>query len=1013
MNPTNEQAVLFLNRVLPQKPDNSLYYAVGHIHPNEKHWRDEVHRSLESVASRGLEMANDGYNAYFGLSAFGKTWHNIDGKIRFRVQTNAMLQKCLWLDIDVDKPHSPYKTISEAANALLVFIQSIDLPTPMIVASGTGLHVYWTFKEFIVTEQWIVMARMLKALTVHYNFIVDHARTTDASSVLRIPGTINYSKEGTARPVNIQVLGEDHHVIDIAGKLLKAIKDNNIKLNTTKKITLPLAPVSSPDMPQPPAELLQQFNNTFDGLPRHPYNIIKGCKQIQLSGTGTYTQWYNMMLVMKHCAFGERAIHDISRMDKERYNKNNVDEKYRQAIDGGYGPARCVTFNEKDPGICTKCSAWGKIKTPLLLGDIYQENKPITIPAAEIDIDNPVSVVTNNSQSMEVAPFTTKEFSVAPGKGIIWHKRQLVTGEEATEDEEAGSYTVKNILISNTEIYIHSICIDTTDGVMKRSYVIRKKSPDKVAEDIMFDIETALGPQQTIKWLAQHGMLPLKPKFNKAMSDFMSTYLAAVQNRLPEILIRDHFGWVNEHNKITGEQFKGFIIGNNMYTGKGVYSIKLNNRASYLATPYNPSGLLDTWKQIPEMYRVLNQPYAMLMMCGGFAAPFMQFGAGTANNLAFNIWDIRGGKGKSNILKAISSIWGNPEDLLLGRSDTLSSRYQYFAVQKNLPICIDEITQMGSEPAADMLYDIVNGRERKKSTATGMDLAKTGSWKTLTFMTSNRSLYEMMAQYRQQSTATAMRVVEMRCDFKDYSGTEYARYIQDTLNLFKTTYGIAGPAFMQYCFKNPELFKTIPKRAADWALNNTKHSDERFWLYGIGVSLMVGQIVSDMGLWEYDIPKLTEWAEKVLIPTIRSKVETIDSTGNQILINFLNEHLRNTLTVVSAHRPVNMQEATVSNSLGIDLYIKHMPLDKLYIRVEQDTRTIYAGADYFRKWHLQNNLSLDATLESLIKSGIYVAGDKKQVSLGKGVKLLDMGRATVYKFNGLKLADLVPEIMGA
>lgn len=1008
MTAMTTQAMLFLSRVLPKSDEGSLHYAVSHIHPNEKRWCDEVHKSFESIVSRSLEMSSNGYNTYFGMSAFGKSWHYpTPDRMRFRVQSNAVLEKCLWLDIDVDKPGIPYKTAAEAASALFNFIQDTHLPAPMIIQSGVGLHVYWTFREAIPTQQWNVLASMLKTLTTHFGFIADHSRTTDASSVLRLPGTLNYGKDNIARPVSLQIASMDYSVTEIANILVKAIKENSINLSLVKRETT---------VPPTKNIVVDTFNINFDGPPRHPTNIIKGCKQIQQAGTGTYTQWYNMMLVMKHCTFGDKAIHAISSMDKERYDANNVNMKYQQAIDGGYGPARCVTFNEKDPGICETCPHWNKISSPIVLGDVYHDTTPIVMPAATIDLSSEVNIVMETAETMEVIPFSTKEFSVSPGKGIFWHKRKRIN-EDATEDSEdntddEGDCKIDHILISNTELYIHSICVDNTEGEVKRSYVIRKKAPNKMAEDIQFKIDSDLGTQQIIKWLAEHGMLPIKPKYNKAMSDFMSTYLAAVQNKLPEIVIRDHFGWVKDYNKTTGEQVNGFIIGNTIHSNKGTKPVKLNSRADQLAKPYKASGTLERWKSVPEMYRILNQPFAMLMMCGGFAAPFMQFGTGTATNLAFNLWDIKGGKGKSNVLKAIGSIWGNPEELLLGRSDTLSSRYQYFSVNKNLPICIDEITQMDNTSVADLLYDIVNGRERKKSLASGTDLAKTGSWKTLTFMTSNRSLYEMMSQYRQQSTATSMRVVEMRCDFEDYSGTLYAKYINDVLGLLKNTYGTAGPAFIDYCFRNPELFKAIPERAAEWALKTTKQSDERFWLYGIGISLIVGRILKAVGLVQYDMDALTKWAETVLVPTIRGKVEVTDAIGNQVLVNFLNEHLRNSLTVASAQRPSNMTEPTIGNTVGIDLYIKSAPIEKLYIRIEQDTRTIYISSDYFRKWHINNGLSLDATLESLVKSGVYAPGNKRREYLGRGVKHLNMGQVIAFKFNGQKLLDLVPELLG-
>ena len=989
-----QQAIKFLHSVLAEGP----FYCTSNIGPGTSgRWRDTHHVALDSLVQQCFAACKQGYNTYYAMSAFNQSWYvNEKNKKVFRTQSNALRQKSLWLDIDCGKHDSPYNTAADAITALTDFLQKTHLPVPTVIGSGSGLHLYWSFFESIQTGQWVQLAGMLKNACVQFGYVADHSRTTDAASVLRIPGTMNYGKDGIARPVTILHQAESFSVLDIAEKLLKLTQNTPTTYSPTP-LSLPAAQTAPAYLPKPPAGLnFAGMDTMFEGPKRHPARIIQECKQIQQSGTGTYTQWYNMMLVMKHCVFAEEVVHEISKLDTTRYDYDNVQSKLQQAIDGGYGPARCDTFNDKDPGICEQCPYWGKITSPLMLGETYVEQKPIDIPQANVYAENPNQVVSNDGPTIQIIPFNNKEFSVVPGRGIIWHKRQLVTGEGVDPDEENKHYVTKDILICETEVYIHSIFIDNTTRELKRSYLIRKQPQERAAEDIQFDIATDYGPATLAKWLATHGMAPVHPKYNKAMSDFMSTYLASIQNKLPEVYTRDHFGWVRNHDKVTGENYDGFIVGPHMYSARGTSQVKLNDRAADVATSFSHEGRLDHWLPIPQMYRLLNQPFPMLMVLNSFSAPFMKFGIGTATNIAYSIWDAKGGKGKSTILEVAASVWGHPKLLLQTKGDTPASRFQKFAVHKNLPIFIDEITNISGANLSDLTYDIVNGREKSRSTASGTGLTKSGTWATATMFTSNKSLYELLRGYRVQSDATCMRILEMQCDFQDYVGTPTGQYIQSIQKALEGNYGLAGPAFIQYCFQHPEVFNEIHYKSQEYANRFFKQSDERFWAYGVGIPLAVGDVVVRAGLLDYNIPWLADWIEEIMFPTIRSVVKSVAPTGSNLLSDYLYEHISSTLTVTAEKRdPSQVDPGTQS---GLDTYVRGYPTKGLFIRHELRTNTYYVSVKHFQKWCNANNLSEEVVLQDLAKDGIWVRGDKISVNLGKAVSALSRSRSLSYKF---------------
>jgi hypothetical protein len=341
--------------------------------------------------------------------------------------------------------------------------------------------------------------------------------------------------------------------------------------------------------------------------------------------------------------------------------------------------------------------------------------------------------------------------------------------------------------------------------------------------------------------------------------------------------------------------------------------------------------------------------------------------------------------------------------LTSAKNDTLSARYQMLGARKNLPYCMDELTTMKDTELSNMLFDIANGMEKHKSKIGGAELVNTGHWATTTFLTSNRSIYEMMRGLSMQTTAESMRVVEIPCRFRNYSGTRDGAAIERVLRLMESNYGLAGPAFMNALFTTrPESFSEVGDMAADWDGRMRKSPEERFWTYGLGLVLAVGRLARETGFLNYDMDALEEWVTGELFPRLRMGVRSSVLDGQAIMTMFLNENLDSTLVVASRER--KGKHSPEMDHAG-DGWIVHEPTRELHIRLELDTRTFAVQARYLENWCLEHRLSAATVLEELAAGGKRPDPEKRLVVLGRGVSRLSSGQLACYIFRDLEVPD--------
>jgi hypothetical protein len=251
-----------------------------------------------------------------------------------------------------------------------------------------------------------------------------------------------------------------------------------------------------------------------------------------------------------------------------------------------------------------------------------------------------------------------------------------------------------------------------------------------------------------------------------------------------------------------------------------------------------------------------------------------------------------------------------------------------------------------------------------------------------------------------------MRAVEVPCRFASYAGTAEGRLIEQVLRTMDANYGLAGPAFMDALFtRRPGAFAEAADQALAWDARHRQVAEERFWTYGLGLTLAAGRLACETGFLDYDMDALEEWVLKVLLPRMRITVGAAAVDGQGIMTMFLNENLDSTLVVASAVRQLRKEDGhSVPASVG-DGWLMKEPSRSLNLRLELDTRTVYVGARYFEAWCLDHRISCEAVVDGLAAEGKHRPGDRKQAALGQGVKHLSMGQIVCYIFKDLEVPD--------
>lgn len=925
-----QQMITFLRKVLPTTGKYAAVLIGDYV-------KTTPCQTIEQLAQEAATGSARGFNSYFGLSSYAhtKTTVTATGIVKEtipRTQQNASHQKAFWLDLDVGESDKKYPTKEAALADLLRFLDTVGLPTPTVVCSGYGYHIYWCLEEQLNTETWLKVAAYIDAIAKFAGLRADTAVTMDPARILRVINTNNY-KDGGCAPVTLLIDNPPVAPTTFVEYLLKYAQANNIQ-PTQKKLTVKVdAPVNPIIMQAMGGYVPGNIVPTKDAVA-----IVKGCRQIFDSGRLTYDTWFGMMDVIKYCHDGRNIVHTLSKVDP-RYDHDFCEMKYNSAVERDNGPTLCSTFERHNPKGCEGCPHKGTINSPAQLGIIR------TQPATHVQ----TVTVENTNRQYDIPAFKHPYFQM--DESGMW---ELVEDNGVKVRKKICDYSFRLLYTQTRYISKHDkeirVEVETMDALTKA------KTYSKVDSEVLNSKDSFL------RWCFNNRVFFDTDTAAKKATIIMKAYLAQLRASIQDIEVYDNIGWVTLANK--GNQAKkGFVITETLYAeGEAPTQIDYSlSQEEYFSKKYQKQGSLEAWRKAIDFYRYKGAEPALFTIAAAFGSPFMEFMPDGTKAGMLNLWSLDSGVGKTTILRVANTVWGKSNNFT-PKSSTINALYEAAALHRNLPVSVDEMTNFEGKVLSDFIYDISQG-EGKYRLDSKLRMKGGAQWNLILFSTSNTSVIQRCQSFFMQREAEIKRVFEIKVNKNTFTSPVNTF---EAGELWTENYGLAGPLLMERFIADKERFANIKNELAQLAAEFTKTPDMRYWGAVAAAAVLGARLARDYGIIDLDEDVIKQFAWDTIAQMRGDLIDnTTDATAH--FGDFLFENTRSTLAVISHVRNKN----TVPLPDNMDPYIKRMPTADLNIRIEEEEKRIIIRASALKEWINKKNGDFKHFMDELGRVGLH------------------------------------------
>jgi hypothetical protein len=907
------------------------------------------------LIAAGQAASASGKNAYYAMASF----KNDNG----RTQDNVLWLKAFWLDVDCKNkdPQKDYADKEEGINAIRAFCIKHSFPKPTIVDSGNGWHVYWILDEAVDRYTWQPVADTLKALCLNDGLRIDPACTADSARILRIPGTNNYRFDPPSE-VRLEIFSSP--VMFEPFKALVQLAYDSLPQQGLIKIP------GTPTKKQLSAVTQALIGNSSSSFKK----ILAKCQQ----GTGCNIisdavanqdqvdepLWRGVLSIAHHCSDGDKAIHFVSHQHPEYDYAATVDKASQTK-----GPYTCATLNGLRTGVCNTCPHWGKITSPIQLGNqIVASTAPVTVTMPQQAITmapdqttepQPVASAPDvtqiekvdiaridaalaafySSQEKVVIPVPPKPFLRGQSGGIYKQKKL----EDGTFDD---------VLIYHNDFYAYARLYDPElgqvlacrlhlpmDGVRNFNIPLRAVS----AKDKLRDVICAQGVAANDKQIAE-------------LSLYLLAQTSEIERMQREEKARTQMGWQDDHT---------FVLGAREYSKAGIRHCPPSNATANYQHMFRMEGDMTQWRKLIDIY---DQPgfdvhkfVFFLAISSPLLKPIDQVGMMTT------LISDESGIGKTTLSMVCNSVWGHPREMLSLPHDTVNATVNRMGVFNSVSLFQDEFTNKSPEAVSDLLYMGATGRGKNRlQGAANIERVNTTQWNMNSFASANASLRDKVASLKASAEGENMRLFEF-----DMRGTPVlAKAVADEVfPLMFTNYGVAGHLLSAWLVENYDKLEGMVRqvqRKMDVKFCFT--SKERNWSVSIACAYTMAYIAKELGIHNWDINENVE-AMIGQIERMRKDVQQSITTYDAIIAEFLAEN-HSSILVIDGLPDVN----------GLFAPAKNRVINRILARYEPDTGKLFIASKSLRDYCVQRQFSF-ASLMAL--SGAKL--ETRRLSSGAGV----------------------------
>jgi hypothetical protein len=921
-------------------PTTGTYCIVGKDASNKLTHRfvDDIDQALSAIEYLNSQKLD----VYFACSTY-KTPH------AGRTQVNTDEQRSFWIDLDcgMDKKRKvwkDYKTQHEALVALRAFCDTTGLPAPMLVNSGNGIHAYWIMEEAIPTHLWKPLADGLKFLCVKHDLRADPACTSDSARILRVPGTFNY--KDPENPVKVAVLAP-----------MKPVAYQDLAALIPVQIQTKAQPIRTDSFTD---NMFKDKKNSFQKILKR-CATRDGCEQlahiVKNQRLATEPMWRSALSIAKFCEDHATAIHSISKLHPD-YSYAATERKVAMIPK----PHTCKQFESYSPSRCDGCKHQGKITTPLQLGRIIPK-------AVEGAIDQEFSTVTAMSESLG----EEQQYRIPPYPEPYFRGKDGGVYKALPDDAEDG------MKIYDNDFYVVERLMDP-DPLIGECAWFRLHLPHDGVREFIVPTAVILSKDKARDLIVSKGVIAYGKKLDHII-EYVSVAVETLQNNKGAQPVYKQYGWNDSQSKI--------LIGNREISAFGTKFVPVATALNNVNKTLTKKGSFEEWKSAINTYgRPGMELRAFGLFCGfgSLLMPFLE-----QPSAVINFYNPESGQGKTAILKAMTSIYGDPAEdsnLMLMYGDTMNAIVNRLGYMGSLPQAIDEMTDA---PAQDIqqLVKFVTGKRGKNRMVNGVNGERMNdtTFNLIVAVSSNTDWRKVMFAHKAVASGEVNRFIQLKIEQDKTLTKSEASAIFDKLH---HNYGHAGEKFAEWLVKNVDLVKTnVAKMQARIDKDFEITGKDRFFSATFAAVFMAAAFAKSLGLHDIELHPVYDAIRREMAA---SRVDMKERNFNAIdaLADFINTHLRDILVI----------NGNVDKRSGVQQAPIVKPMNSLRARIEPDTQIMFIPVQALKDYC--NTIKVDHTdfVLGLKRAGVYMKNENK--ALNKGLDTVAPATRCVW----INIADL-------
>lgn len=911
---TYEHAREYLARVVawPQEGEPPAYVNLHWTFQSPNHdrpgWGGRACQSLPD-AVKALEFALKGESTrdiYVCLStqSVAETVQTAKGwtyNKPIRLQSNAVALKSLFLDIDLKDGPNGYPDQKSATTALVEFLKASEMPRPSImVASGGGLHVYWTLAQPLSPNEWKPLAMALAEATKRHGLKCDTQVTIDSARILRVPDTWNRKQE-VARPV----------------KLVGARLDFDYSVERLAEVLQPfqIAAPQEPGLParKPETPIVDELSAGVDAKSAPPVpvdRLAESCgfiKDALTSGGKDLANplWNLTTLIAIFTEEGRDAAHRMA-SQHAGYTPESTDALYdrksKDKDDKGLGWPGCRTISATGGTACATCVHFAAAKTPF--HHIKTPQALTVTPALPVGWDLPPGYIRD-------------------GDNIV---HRVMVQQDGTQD-----------LVPVMSYPMFEPWLQKNPWVLNFSTISHRGYTQQIAMPFA-DTLTSGGPRAV---LGRQGLATRGGKSGQMVEDFIVSWIEKLQTHKNAVVSSSPFGWMVRNGKI-----EGFIFGSQLWTPTGNTPSAVGDPV--IAANYMPSGDPDAWREACQLITSQGRPELDAVIASAFAAPLVKFTGQLG--LMMSIYSSASGIGKTTAMKVAQAVWADPVKAMQGLDDTPLSVLNKIGHIKALPLYWDEMkTEEDTKRFVNLMFALTGGREKSRLRADSTQKAG-GTWQTMLISASNESIIDYVVNRTKTSTAGMMRTFEYEVKAGTSGQIEPADADQ-IMGKLHDNFGYVGLEYAKWLGANfPQIEIEVAECRKRIGIETNAPNDERMWTSAITVILMGARYGNALGYTDIDEVALKAFMLQTLDKMRTStREQPNDMTNSTNVENVLAQYLsamraRHTLWVdyipISAGRPPE----------GLKVLRDASKLEEINVHIGTKSKLLRISSTHFTDW---------------------------------------------------------------